>query len=61
MAREKPQVETLHKHPEPYQRDLNPNAMAGQNLGVSEPQPATQGPMAYNGQACARTLEALLR
>src|SRR5215216_1507965 len=48
MAREKPQVETLHKHPEPYQRDLNPHAMAGQNLGVSEAQPAKQGPTAYD-------------
>lgn len=48
MAREKPQVETLHKHPEPYQRDLNPNAMAGQNLGVSEAQAAKQGPTAYD-------------
>jgi hypothetical protein len=48
MARENPQVETLHKHPEPYQRDLNPNAMARQNLGVSEAQPAKQRPTAYD-------------
>jgi hypothetical protein len=48
MAREKPQVETSHKHPEPYQRDLNPNAMAGQNLGLSEAQAAKQGPTTYD-------------
>jgi hypothetical protein len=51
MARRKPlkpQAETLHKHPEPYQRDLNPDAMAGQNLGIGEAQPGKQGPTAYD-------------
>jgi hypothetical protein len=48
MSRDKPQVETLHKHPEPYQHDLNPDAMAGQNLGIGEAQPAQQGPTAYD-------------
>ena len=48
MAREKPPVETLQKHPHPYQRDLNPDATAGQNLGISEAQPESQGPTAYD-------------
>lgn len=48
MARDKPQVETLHKHPEPYQQDLNPDAMAGQNLGIGEADPAKHGPTAYD-------------
>jgi hypothetical protein len=48
MPREKLQVETLLKHPEPHQRDLNPNAMAGQNLGLSKAQAAKQGPTAYD-------------
>jgi hypothetical protein len=36
MSRDKPQVQTLHKHPKPYQHDLNPDAMAGQNIGLGE-------------------------
>lgn len=48
MSRDKPQVETLNKHPEPFQHDLNPKAMAGQNLGISEAQPSKQGPTAYD-------------
>jgi hypothetical protein len=37
----------LNNHPEPYQHDLDPNAMAGQNLGISEVQPSKHGPTAY--------------
>ena len=48
MSRDKPQVETLNKHPEPYQHDLNPDAMAGQNLGIGEAQPSKAGPTAYD-------------
>jgi hypothetical protein len=40
MSREKPQAETLDKHPEQYQQDLNPDAMAGQNIGLGEADPA---------------------
>jgi hypothetical protein len=36
MSREKPQAETVNKHPEEYRRNLNPNAMACQNIGVPE-------------------------
>jgi hypothetical protein len=31
----KPQTITPDRHPAEYQRDLNPNAMAGQNLGTA--------------------------
>jgi hypothetical protein len=48
MSRDKPQVETLQKHPQPYQDDLNPQAMAGQNLGIPEAQPAKHGATAYD-------------
>jgi hypothetical protein len=48
MARDKPQADVLHKHPEPYQDDLNPQAMAGQNLGVPEAQPSKHAPTAYD-------------
>ncbi len=48
MSRDKQQVETLRKHPEPYQHDLNLDAMAGQNIGIGEAQPAKHGPTAYD-------------
>jgi hypothetical protein len=37
--RPKPQTLTPDKHPDEYERDLNPNAMAGQNLGHAGPHP----------------------
>ena len=46
MSRDKPQVQTLRKHPEPYQHDLNPDAMAGQNIGLGETQPSKEAPTA---------------
>lgn len=55
MSREKPQAETLQKHPEEYQRDLNPNAIAGQNIGLGETQPSKNARTAYDmKQAHAR-------
>ena len=48
MSRENPQAQTLHKHPDPYQHDLNPHAMAGQNIGSGETQPAKTAPTAYD-------------
>jgi hypothetical protein len=50
MSRDRPQVETLHKHSEPYRHDLNPHAMEGQNLGIGEAQPAKHGPTAYDAK-----------
>jgi hypothetical protein len=47
-SREKPQAQALHKHPEPYQHDLNPDAMAGQNIGLGETQPAKTAPTAHD-------------
>jgi len=57
MAREKPQAQTLHKHPELYQRDLNPEAMAGQNIGLGETQPAKTAPTAYDVKPVHRRLQ----
>ncbi len=33
----RPQAETPDKHPAEYETDLNPNAMAGQNIGAPSP------------------------
>src|SRR5687767_2067055 len=38
----KPQTTTPDRHPVEYQRDLNPNAMAGQNLGTAGSHPEQQ-------------------
>jgi len=57
MAREKPQAQTLQKHPEPYQHDLNPEAMAGQNIGLGETQPAKTAPTAYDVKPVHRHLQ----
>jgi hypothetical protein len=46
MSRDKPQAQTPQKHPEPYQHDLNPNAMAGQNIGLGETEPFRHAPTA---------------
>jgi hypothetical protein len=54
MSREKPQVQTLHKHPEPYQHDLNPDAMAGQNIGLGETQPSKEASTAYDVKSVHR-------
>jgi len=42
----KHQTETPDKHPKRYESDLNPNAMAGQNIGV--PSPADDTVSAYD-------------
>ena len=46
MSRDKPQAQTPQKHPKPYQHDLNPNAMAGQNIGLGETEPSRHAPTA---------------
>jgi hypothetical protein len=33
-----------HKHPEPYQQDLNPDASKGLNWGLAGPHPEKNGP-----------------
>jgi hypothetical protein len=57
MSREKPQVADLNKHPEEYQPDLNPNAMAGQNIGVA---PTSDTRTAYDIKQAHRRLSHLL-
>jgi hypothetical protein len=57
MSREKPQAQTLRKHPEPYQQDLNPDAMAGQNIGLGETQPSKEAPTAYNVKSAHRQFQ----
>jgi hypothetical protein len=39
MSKVKPQLEAVRKHPVEYQRGLNPNSMAGQNVGAPEVAP----------------------
>lgn len=56
MSREKPQAETLNKHPEEYRQDLNPNAMAGQNIGRDETQPEKNARTAYDLKPAHRRL-----
>jgi hypothetical protein len=54
MSRDKPQAQTPQKHPEPYQHDLNPNAMAGQNIGLGETEPSRHAPTAYDVKSAHR-------
>jgi hypothetical protein len=57
MSKEKPQEADLDKHPPEYRRDLNLNAMAGQNIGT----PATaQTRTAYDVKDAHRRLRDLL-
>jgi hypothetical protein len=59
MSREKPQAATPRKHPELYERDLNPNAMAGQNIGVGEYEPAKNARTAFDLKDAHRRLAIL--
>ena len=36
------------QHPEPWRSDLNPDAMAGQNVGLAGPHPETDARTAYD-------------
>ena len=42
------QVEDAAKHPEEYRRDLNPNALAGQNIGALGAHPEKSARTAYD-------------
>jgi hypothetical protein len=57
-TRQKPQAQALEKHPEPYQHELNPETMVGQNIGLGETQPAKTAPTAYDVKAVHRRLHA---
>ncbi len=45
------------KHPEPWQADLNPDALAGQNIGMLGPRPAEDARTAYDLKGLHRRLE----
>jgi hypothetical protein len=48
MSRQKPQAATPKKHSELFEADLNPNAMAGQNIGAGAYADAKDAPTAYD-------------
>jgi hypothetical protein len=50
----KPQTHAGTQHPEEWRDDLNPHAMAGQNLGAKGPRVAQQVPTAYELKAVHR-------
>jgi hypothetical protein len=45
------------QHPEPWRQDLNPDALAGQNVGPAAPHPAKDARTAYDLKAAHRRLE----
>jgi hypothetical protein len=56
MSRQKPQAQTPNKHSQAYETDLNPNAMAGQNIGIGEFNTAKNAPTAYDLKQVHRRL-----
>jgi hypothetical protein len=51
---DKPQIHTGNQHPEELQQDLNPHAMAGQNLGTAGAHAASRAPTAHELKAAHR-------
>lgn len=51
---DKPQIHTGSQHPEEWRDDLNPHAMAGQNLGAAGPQATSRAPTAHELKAAHR-------
>src|SRR3954453_7339508 len=47
------------QHPEEWRRDLNPNAMAGQNVGLENPHPEQTARTAYDVKDAHRMLEGI--
>jgi hypothetical protein len=47
------------QHSEPWRSDLNPNAMAGQNVGLAGPHPETDARTAYDVKDLHRRLNEL--
>jgi hypothetical protein len=45
------------QHPEPWREDLNPDAMAGQNIGTAGPHPETDAHTAYDVKDLHRRLD----
>jgi hypothetical protein len=54
------QVEDANKHPEEYKRDLNPNALAGQNIGTAGAHPEKSARTAYDLKPLHNRLNHLL-
>lgn len=54
QSTKKPQIHTGNQHPQEFRQDLNPHAMAGQNLGVAGPQATSRGPTAHEVKAMHR-------
>jgi hypothetical protein len=54
------QTEDVNKHPDEYQRDLSPNAMAGQNIGPYGAHPEKSARTAYDLKAVHNRLDHLL-
>lgn len=53
--------QTEHKHPEEWERDLNPDRMAGQNVGERAAERETELPTAYDVKEVHRTLHDAFR
>ncbi len=47
------------QHPETWRKDLNPNAMAGQNIGLDNPHPEQTARTAYDVKEAHRLLEGI--
>jgi hypothetical protein len=47
------------QHPEPWRNDLNPDRMAGQNLGMANPHPEQSSRTAYDVKDAHRMLEGI--
>jgi hypothetical protein len=45
------------QHPEEWRQDLNPNALAGQNVGLAGPHPEQNARTAYDVKAAHRLLQ----
>src|SRR5215216_6523773 len=54
------QIEDLNKHPQEYQKDLSPNAMAGQNIGPQGAQAEKSARTAYDLKPVHSRLDHLL-
>jgi hypothetical protein len=47
------------QHPEAWRQDLNPNVMAGQNVGMAGPHPEVNAATAFDLKSAHRSLEGL--
>src|ERR687885_895216 len=58
-SREKPQARAVDLHPDEYQQDLNPNAMAGQNIGAADMQLSRDARTAFDLKGAHARLDEL--